>query len=1169
MTTSHQDESGGAAAAPSHPGTSGRSPPPPRGAGAAGAGPGVSGVRSGRPSVGSAAPSSAGVAPPPSAAGAAAAAGGGRPSLDPSVHPGRLSYGSFLHGTRLSYGSGSAAAGGDGGGGGGGGGGMMPPPLMTPIHYQPSVTGASPPSTTSTGDVDDPRARSEFFAALSPSTARFLRGPGPGGGHAGGGAAGATAAGLPSPASRAAASAVRTAANAARGIHGDAGADGRGGGEGGFDDGNDDDNDNDEPEQRRRRPTSRAAAAGPRSETDELRSFVQSLLGMRLPASSASAPTAATTMTTPDPAAASFFATSLLAQTAVARGGRTVYRPDDAYLAARALSLRGEDKRAVWILDRAGLVGFGMGGDAGGGAGSSERPEDGAHRATRPDDDVAGDGPEISDEEGTRHALLLRAEAALLAGQCLSRAGEHERAAAVYEEAMRFPPPPPPPEWGAFGYGYGCGRGRRGGELGADPAAADEAHLRSWRERSLSHAALIDDGDDERLLHLAAHVRPLPFSDEARADGDRNAAAEGVHPVARLCAARGIAYDEASNPHRAVPFLRTALGIDARCVEALDHAVERRLLTPEEEREWIGALEFGREGGPGGAGSAGWLRDAYLARARGGTGGVASPSPTASRRDAGGSADGADGGILGESPVPRSDLQSPSMLSLGSPDFAGGAVGGGGGKAPDLSAPEGSSPRRPSRTVDDAFRNLALRHNLGRSPDVLSHAAIRSYASHDLRSALAYCTALDAVDPYCRAAGYVHVATLVGLRLKRRLFQLAHRLVDADPKDALAWFAVGSYYYACGRYDLAQRHFSRSTRLDPGRAEGWIGFGCSFAVCDESDQALASFRAAQGKHAGSHVPLLYMGMEYLRTNHLSLAGHFLTSAQRVDPSDALCCNELGVWSFRQGDMEDAAFWFVKALRLHVRAEVSALTSTDEALGMNGFILLSNAQCEEEDDACRIVAAASRQETSTPYVKRQLSDGNPPMSTVLCAMKTPSGNSIAASVFTDTVDCGLTDTECIERCNDQFWEPTIFNLGQSYRKTNRYADAIVCFEKCSSLNPSNYAAYAALGFAKHLSGDVDGAIDSYHEALSRKPEDPFTSEMLTRALAEAVTYPPSLAMLSPLSPEEDDLRKGGVGSSILKSLESSGNSRNGDPTSNYGHGSSMLTADSNDIDMSLS
>jgi len=146
-------------------------------------------------------------------------------------------------------------------------------------------------------------------------------------------------------------------------------------------------------------------------------------------------------------------------------------------------------------------------------------------------------------------------------------------------------------------------------DRGLDARLADEAYVRSWREQSLSHAALIDDGDDERLLQLAANVRPPPPPNGPGADPTA-AAAGGVHPVARLCAARGMAYDAVSNPHRAVPFLRTALAIDARCVEALDYVVDRRLLAPDEEREWVCGLDFG-EGALGGAGLS-WLRDSYV-----------------------------------------------------------------------------------------------------------------------------------------------------------------------------------------------------------------------------------------------------------------------------------------------------------------------------------------------------------------------------------------------------------------------------------------------------------------------------------------------------------------------------------------------------------------------------
>lgn len=50
---------------------------------------------------------------------------------------------------------------------------------------------------------------------------------------------------------------------------------------------------------------------------------------------------------------------------------------------------------------------------------------------------------------------------------------------------------------------------------------------------------------------------------------------------------------------------------------------------------------------------------------------------------------------------------------------------------------------------------------------------------------------------------------------------------------------------------------------------------------------------------------------------------------------------------------------------------------------------------------------------------------------------------------------------------------------------------------------NASSYSALGLSRHLVGDVEGAIEYYHQALSRKPDDPFSSEMLNRALEEAL------------------------------------------------------------------
>ena len=100
-----------------------------------------------------------------------------------------------------------------------------------------------------------------------------------------------------------------------------------------------------------------------------------------------------------------------------------------------------------------------------------------------------------------------------------------------------------------------------------------------------------------------------------------------------------------------------------------------------------------------------------------------------------------------------------------------------------------------------------------------------------------------------------------------------------------------------------------------------------------------------------------------------------------------------------------------------------------------------------------------------------------------------------------------------------------------------------FFTLSNSGQGSAAAYSGLGFARHLSGDVDGAIESYHDALSRKPDDPFSSEMLNRALAEAVTYPKSSVFDSDLLASEVSRKTSMIGESILERNVASNNTVN--------------------------
>lgn len=211
--------------------------------------------------------------------------------------------------------------------------------------------------------------------------------------------------------------------------------------------------------------------------------------------------------------------------------------------------------------------------------------------------------------------------------------------------------------------------------------------------------------------------------------------------------------------------------------------------------------------------------------------------------------------------------------------------------------------------------NVRLLEDLGlkENGDILMARATSAYKENAFKTCYKYSKTLIERDPFNLSILPVHICTLVELELKSELFYLSHQLVDSYPENGVTWFSVGCYYYLIQRFDMARRLFNKATTLEPPFLSGWIAYGHSFSLQDESDQAIAAYRTAARLFEGNHAALLFIGMEYAKSGNSLLAQQFFQQAMLMHVKDPMVYNEMGVIAFRDGLYEDAVSLFLQTL----------------------------------------------------------------------------------------------------------------------------------------------------------------------------------------------------------------------------------------------------------------
>ncbi|EAS06252.1 tetratricopeptide repeat protein (macronuclear) [Tetrahymena thermophila SB210] len=216
---------------------------------------------------------------------------------------------------------------------------------------------------------------------------------------------------------------------------------------------------------------------------------------------------------------------------------------------------------------------------------------------------------------------------------------------------------------------------------------------------------------------------------------------------------------------------------------------------------------------------------------------------------------------------------------------------------------------------ENLFETLSQKNNI----DLLCIKAKNCHAKYDIQKAYDICIKAIKIDPLYFDIIPVYCACLLHLNYLGELYYCAHNLVENYSTHPLSWFAIGTYYYLTKKYEVARKYFQKAIYLDRNFVYAWIGMAHSFAIQDESDQAMSFYRTVSRLFPGCYLAHLYMGMEYLRTNNLKTALLSFQYAKEINSNDPLIYNEIGVIYFKQKAYEEAKQKYLQAMNLCTEA----------------------------------------------------------------------------------------------------------------------------------------------------------------------------------------------------------------------------------------------------------
>lgn len=215
--------------------------------------------------------------------------------------------------------------------------------------------------------------------------------------------------------------------------------------------------------------------------------------------------------------------------------------------------------------------------------------------------------------------------------------------------------------------------------------------------------------------------------------------------------------------------------------------------------------------------------------------------------------------------------------------------------------------------LEEAESILKDEYRLGDNGDIMLSKAEHAFVQCNYDQCLDICESVLSKDPHnCNVLPY-YISCLYELGGRNKLFLKAHQLAESHPTHPIAWQAIGIYYLSIKKVIEARKFLSKATLLNPNNGQAWIGFAHTFALEGEHEQAISAYAFAARLFPGNHMPNMFLGMQHLQMNNISLAEEYLLASHHICNSDPLLLNEIGVIYYHKNHLDRAEAFLQDAL----------------------------------------------------------------------------------------------------------------------------------------------------------------------------------------------------------------------------------------------------------------